>query len=72
MKHKTLRGLQLLLGLLLFAAGSGQTGGVGLVVQQIEAVGARQWLSLMAGSIVSSAGRAGLNRSEMPEELGRV
>ena len=54
MKHKTLRGLQLLLGLLLFAAGSGQTGGVGLVVQQIEAVGARQWLSLMAGSIVSS------------------
>ena len=33
MKHKTLRGLQLLLGLLLFAAGSGQTGGVGLVVQ---------------------------------------
>ena len=54
MKHKTLRGLQLLLGLLLFAAGSGQPGGVGLVVQQIEAVGARQWLSLMAGSIVSS------------------
>jgi hypothetical protein len=25
----------------------------------------RQWLSLMAGSIVSSAARAGLNRSEM-------
>ncbi len=55
MKHKTLRGLQLLLGLLLFAAGSGQTGGLGLVVQQIETIGARQWLSLMAGSIVSSA-----------------
>jgi hypothetical protein len=35
------------------------------VVQQIETIGPRQWLSLMAGSIVSSAGRAGLNRSEM-------
>src|SRR5260370_29157195 len=55
MKHKTLRGLQLLLGLLLFAAGSGQTGGLGLVVQQIETIGPRQWLSLMAGSIVFSA-----------------
>jgi hypothetical protein len=29
MKHKTLRGLQLLLGLLLFAAGGGPPGGVG-------------------------------------------
>jgi hypothetical protein len=55
MKHKTLRWLQLLLGLLLFGAGSGQPGGIDLVVQQIETIGARQWLSLMAGSIVSSA-----------------
>ena len=71
MKYKALFGLRLLLGLLLFATGSGQTGGLGLVVQQIETIGPRQWLK-MAGSIVSSAGRAGLNRSEMPEELGRV
>ena len=37
------------------ASGSGQTGGLGLVVQQIETIGPRQWLSLMAGSIVFSA-----------------
>jgi hypothetical protein len=55
MRHKTLCGLRLALGLLLFAAGSGPTGGLGLVVQQIEIIGARQWLSLLAGSIVPSA-----------------
>ena len=65
MKYKTLFSLRLLVGLVLFAVGSGQTGGLGLVVQQIETIGPRQWLSLMAGSIVSSAVRAGLNRSEM-------
>jgi hypothetical protein len=48
MKHRTLRGLQLLLGLVLFAAGSGQPGGFDLVVQQIEIMGARQWLGLMS------------------------
>jgi hypothetical protein len=55
MKYKALFGLRLVLGLLLFASGSGQTGGLGLVVQQIETIGPRQWLSLMAGSIVFSA-----------------
>ena len=65
MKYKALFWLRLLVGLVLFAAGSGQTGGFGLVVQQIETIGPRQWFSLMAGSIVSSATRAGLNRSEM-------
>jgi hypothetical protein len=55
MKFKTLFGLRLLLGLLLLAAGSGQTGGVDLVVQQIRTIGPRQWLSLVAGSIVSDA-----------------
>jgi hypothetical protein len=55
MKYKALRGLQLLLGLLLFAAGSAQPAGIDLVIRQIEIIGARQWLSLMAGSIVSSA-----------------
>src|SRR5262245_15704411 len=53
MKHRTLRGLQLLLGLVLFAAGSGQPGGLDLVVQQIEIMGARQWLGLMAGSVIA-------------------
>jgi hypothetical protein len=55
MKSKALFGLRLLLGLLLFAAGSGQTGGLDVVVQQIRTIGPRQWLSLMAGSIVSNA-----------------
>ena len=55
MKYKALFGLRLVLGLVLFASGSGQTGGLGLVVQQIETIGPRQWLSLMAGSIVFSA-----------------
>jgi hypothetical protein len=50
MTHKALRGLQLVFGLLLFAASGGQPGGLDLVVQQIETMGARQWLGLMAGS----------------------
>ena len=53
MKHKAFCGLRLLLTLLLFAAGIG--GGLGLVFQQIEIIGARQWLNLLAGSMVSSA-----------------
>jgi hypothetical protein len=53
MQHKAFRGLQLALGLLLFAAGGGQPAGLGLVVQQIEMIGARQWLGLMAGSAMA-------------------
>ena len=53
MNHRALRGLQLLLGLLLFAAGSGQPAGLDLVVQQIEIMGARQWLGVMAGSAIA-------------------
>ena len=55
MKCKALFGLRLLLGLVLFAIGSGQTGGFDVVVRQIETIGPKQWLKLMAGSIVSSA-----------------
>jgi len=55
MKFKALFGLRLLLGLILFAAGSGQTGGLDLVVQQMRSIGPRQWLSLVVGSIVSNA-----------------
>jgi len=55
MKCKALFGLRLLLGLLLLAVGSGQTGGLDVVVQHIQAVGPRQWLSLMAGSIAWQA-----------------
>jgi hypothetical protein len=45
--------LRLLLVALLFAAGGTQTGGLDLFVQQIRTLGPRQWLGLMAGSIVS-------------------
>jgi hypothetical protein len=55
MKCKALYGLRLLLGLVLFAIGSGQTSGLDLVVQHIQTIGPRQWLSLMAGSIVPNA-----------------
>ena len=55
MKCKALYGFRLLLGLVLFAIGSGQTGALDLVVQHIQTIGPRQWLSLMAGSIVSNA-----------------
>jgi hypothetical protein len=55
MKYKALSGLRLLLGLILFAVAGGPSGGLDVVVQHIQTVGARQWLSLMAGSVVSSA-----------------
>lgn len=58
MKHKALRGLRVVLSLIIvFAAvgGGGQRDGFNLVVQQIAIMGPRQWLGLMAGSIVASA-----------------
>jgi hypothetical protein len=64
MKNKALSALRLLLGLLVFAAGSDQTGGFGIVLQQIETIGARQWLNLMAGTLVSA--------TPMSEQIGRV
>jgi hypothetical protein len=53
MKHEASRWLRVVLGLLLFAAGGGQPGGFDLVAQQIEIMGARQWLGLMAGSAIA-------------------
>ena len=59
MKHKALRGLRVVLGLIVVfagaASGGGQRDGFSLVVQQIALIGPRQWLGLMAGSVVSSA-----------------
>jgi len=57
MKYETLRWLRLVLGLLLVAAIGGQPGGFDLVAQQIQVMGARQWLGLMAGSAIAP-GRA--------------
>src|SRR5262245_14259570 len=53
MHHQALRGLQIALALLLFAAGGGQPIGLGLVAQQVEMIGARQWLGLMAASAMA-------------------
>ena len=53
-KYKALLGLQLLLGIILLAVGGSQTGGLRLLVQQIETIGPRQWLGLMAGSLALS------------------
>jgi len=55
MKYRTLFALRLLFGLVVLAIGNGQTGGLGLVFQQIEAIGPRQWLNLMAGTIAPNA-----------------
>jgi hypothetical protein len=55
MKCKALFGLRLLLGLILLAVGGSPTGGLDVVVQHIQAVGPRQWLSLMAGTVASNA-----------------
>jgi hypothetical protein len=53
MKCKALSGLRLLVGLLLFAVVGGQSGGLDLIVHQIQIFGPRQWLNLMAGSMVT-------------------
>ncbi len=55
MKHKALRGLLVVLSIIGFAAGGGQHDGLNLLVEQIRTIGARQWLGLMAGSIVAGA-----------------
>jgi len=55
MKHQALRGLRILLSVVVFAAVGGRSGGLDLFVQQINAIGARQWLVLMAGSMVPTA-----------------
>jgi hypothetical protein len=65
MKKKALIVLQLFLPLLLLALGSGQSGGLGLIFQQIETMGARQWLNVTAGSLVSRAAAV----APVPERL---
>ena len=66
MKGKALRGLRVVLSLIAFAASGGQQDGLNLVVQQIRTVGPRQWLGLMAGSIVTSAPAIAL----VPQRIG--
>jgi hypothetical protein len=58
MKRNAMCGLRLLASLILFAvgasAGAGMGGGLRLMVQQIEVIGPRQWLGLVASSIVAA------------------
>ena len=54
MKHKAARALGVALSLIVFAVGGSQQDGLNLLVQQIRAIGTRQWLGLMAGSIVGT------------------
>jgi hypothetical protein len=69
MKCKALSALRLLLGLLAFAAGSDQTGGLGLILAQIETIGPRQWLNLMAGTIVTGTPMTQQIASALPRRL---
>lgn len=57
MKDKALRAFRVVISVIsVFAAGGGgQRDGFNLVVQQIGIIGPRQWLGLMAGSIVASS-----------------
>ena len=56
MKHTaTTRGLGIALSLAALAIGGSQQGGLNLVLQQMSDIGTRQWLGLMAGSIIGSA-----------------
>jgi hypothetical protein len=56
MKHTaTTRGLGIALSLAAFAVGGSQPGGLNLVLEQMREIGTRQWLELMAGSIIGSA-----------------
>ena len=55
MKHTAVRGLGIALSLAAFAIGGSQQDGLNLVVQQMREIGTRQWLGLMAGSIIGGA-----------------
>jgi len=55
MKNKALRALCVLLSIAAVATGGSRNEGLNLVVQQIRIIGARQWLGLVAGSIVAGA-----------------
>ena len=67
MKNKAFRALQLSLGLLLFVVAGRPAGGVDdVLMQQIEMMGARQWLGLMAGSVVAPLVQTAV-RTERPD-----
>jgi hypothetical protein len=54
MKNKAFCWLRLLLGLVLLGVIGNPSGGLGVVLRHMEIAGPRQWLNLVAGSLVSS------------------
>jgi hypothetical protein len=50
MKCKAIRALQLVLGLLLFSVVGSQDSALGLVVEQVRAIGPGPWVRLMTGA----------------------
>jgi hypothetical protein len=50
MKCKAIRALQLVLGLILFSAGATQDSGLGLIVEQVRAIGPGAWVRLTTGA----------------------
>jgi hypothetical protein len=52
MKQNAFRAWGLALGVFVLAAGGGRHDGLNLLVEQIRALGTRQWLGLMAESMV--------------------
>jgi hypothetical protein len=50
MKCKAMRALQLVLGLLLFSVVGSQDSALGLVVEQVRAIGPGPWVRLVAGA----------------------
>jgi hypothetical protein len=55
MKQNAFRAWGVALGVLVLAAGGGQRNGLNLLVDQIRTLGTRQWLGLMAESMVPHA-----------------
>jgi hypothetical protein len=62
MKKKALTAARLFLSLLMLTAGSGSSGGLGIIVDQIQAIGPRQWLNVATASLVSRAAAAAPDR----------
>jgi hypothetical protein len=53
MKCKAIRALQLVLGLILFSVVGSQDSALGLVVEQVRAIGPGPWVRLITGAQLS-------------------
>jgi len=62
-KSKIVYVLQFALGLVALAAGGLKVGSLDLVIDQLDVIGPREWLGIMAGSLGSGWPRPGGNSS---------